>query len=472
MAGQQHDVTPETWDSLIPHILQNMSPAGREYLHRATQPAHLTSQFFSIDAGELEGWTLQFLASLADDPSWENTVSLVNEHHQTLAHLAVLFQYTALLKKVAQWGIDVDVQDVNGFTALHCAYLCGDLDSVGILKGYGADEDIQDNLGRRPLDMYTLSTSDPGRGSPSSDRTSSSAQRPTAGEEDYETVSMASSQPSSFSSHEATMDLPAGRHQPLRMHEPTTNSSVIPASVSMPSLASGNVTDDGKRIKGHSRLNLSDSSISLVHTPSSSHVLNVPVATFRFARSQEQELKEPKKTSNEPTLQCNQDMQSPSSLQGTIFKPRGNSPSEGGDQANPGEYQWCKNDCINPIYRIKLVSAYLFTRYFLLYLDPKAPGGPSLSLSPPAKHTSGIHEQISHPRSIMSFPQLALPALGAEIQGAFPVPAGTEHRTLASVIERYSNKEEMDVDSPEPGGGGQPQAYLFNRPASYPSQVP
>ena len=450
-----------------------MSPAGREYLHRATQPAHLTSQVFSIDVGELERWTLHFLASLAGEPSWENTVSLVNEHNQTLAHLAVLFQYTALLKRVAQWGIDVDVQDVNGFTALHCAYLCGDLDSVGILKGYGADEDIQDNLGRRPLDMYTLSTSDPGRDSPSSDRTSSSAQKPAASEEDCETVSMASSQPSSFSSHEATMDLPASRHQLLRMHESTTNSSVIPASVSMPSLAGGNITDDGKRIKRHSRLNLSDSSISLAHTPSSSHVLNVPVATFRYARSQEQELKELKKSSNEPKWQCNQDIQSPSSLQGTISKPRGNPPSEGGYQDNPGEYEWCRNDCIDSICRIKSVSAYLFTRYFPLYLDPKAPGAPSLSLSPLAKHTSGIREQTSYPRSIMSFPQLALPALGDENQGAFPVLAGTEQRTLTSVVERYSNKEEeMDVDSPEPGGGGQLQAYFNNRPASYPSQVP
>ena len=204
-----------------------MSPAGWEYLHRTIQPAHPTSQFFSIDAGELERWILRFLASLADKPSWENTVSLVNEHNQTLAHLAVLSRYTTLLKKVAQWGIDVDVQDMNGFTALHCAYLCGDLDSVGILKGYGADEDIQDDLGRRPLDMYTLSTSDPGGGSPSSDCTSSSAQGPTPGEGDCETVSMASSQPSSFSSHEGTMDLPASRHQPLHMRQSATNSSVM-----------------------------------------------------------------------------------------------------------------------------------------------------------------------------------------------------------------------------------------------------
>jgi len=143
----------------------------------------------------METWTLQFFASVADSSGWENTVSLVNEHRQTLAHPAVLFQYPTLLEKVTQWGIDVDIQEVNGFTALHCAYLYGDSDSVRVLKGNGADEDIQDNLGRQPLDMYTPGTK---KGSPSSDRTSSSAQIPSTGEEDWEELSMASSRSDSL----------------------------------------------------------------------------------------------------------------------------------------------------------------------------------------------------------------------------------------------------------------------------------
>jgi hypothetical protein len=317
---------------MILHILPKLSPTDRELIHRATQPG---SQFFSIDAGELEGWTLRFLALLADKPSWENTVSLTNEHHQTLAHLAVLFRYTTLLKKVTQWGIDVDVQDVNGFTALHYAYLCGDLDSVGILKGNGADEDIQDNLGRRPLDMYIPSPNDPGRHSPSSDRTSSSAQGPTAGEEDWESVSRASSQPGSFSDYEATTSLPASRHQSLHTRESTTSSSVV--GVSFPPLTGDNsfLTDDWELIKALRGLNLSASSISLEHTSSL------------------------KKSSNESNWECNQDIQSSSSLQETISKP---SPSEGGDRDSPGEYEWYKNNSIDFIYRIKLVSADLFTR--------------------------------------------------------------------------------------------------------------
>ena len=334
-------MTPETWDSMIPHFVQNVSPAGRELLHRTTQPAQPTN---SIGADELEEWTIQFLASLADTPSWENTVSLVNMHHQTLAHLAVLFRYTTLLKKVAEWGIDVDVQDVNGFTALHCAYLCGDLDSVWVLKGYGADEDIEDNLGRRPLDMYIPSTNDLGTGSPSSDRTASSTQRPSASLEDWEMVLMASSQPGSLTSHETTMDVPASRARPLHTCESTPSSSVIQELLpSMPSPVGSkpSLQDDEEMAEEVSGLSPQGSSISLEYTPSFSHVPDTPVATFQYAGSQ-QESEELRKTSTESIWQYDQDTQSPSSLQETISKPRGNSPSEGGDGDSPGEYERSK----------------------------------------------------------------------------------------------------------------------------------
>jgi len=464
MAGQEHDVTSKTWDFMIPHVLQNVSLTGREFLHHATQPAQPTNQFSSIDAGELEGWTLRFLDSLADKPSWEDTVSLVNAHHQTLAHLAVLFRYTALLKKVAQWGIDVDVQDVNGFTALHCAYLCGDLDSVGILKGYGADEDIQDNLGRRPLDMYISSMNDPGRGSPSSDRTSSSVQRPSASSKDWERVLMASSQPSSFSGHGTTIDFPASKHQSLHTRESTTNLSVTPASISTPSHTDSNwfLTDDRETIERLSGLNLSDSSISVEHTSSSSHLPDVSVAAFQYARSQEQELKELEKRFNDTIWQCNRGIQSLSSWQETMSKPRRTSPCEHGDRDSPGEYEWCRSNSVGCIYRTQLASACLFTRCFRLYPDPKASEATSLALSPPANHKGGIHEQTSHPQSTTFFSQLALPALGANNHGAPPVLAGTGHKVGAvpDVVEKYFNKEEMDVGRPKTRGQGQPHSLF------------
>ena len=122
MASQKHDVTPETWDSMILQILQNVSEAGRKTLHDATQPTQPTNQSSSVGIDKMESWMLEFLSSLANSPGWKNTVSLVNMHHQTLAHLAILSQYTALLQKVTWWGIDMGVKDVNGSSALHCAY--------------------------------------------------------------------------------------------------------------------------------------------------------------------------------------------------------------------------------------------------------------------------------------------------------------------------------------------------------------
>ena len=317
--------------------------------------------------------------------------------------------------------------------------------------------------------MYTPSTNDLGRGSPSSDRTSSSS--PT-GEEDWEVVSTHSLQPGSFSNHETTMDLTASRHQPQHRRESATSSSVIRALLSKPSPSGGNsfLTDDWEMIKGLSRLSLAD---SLENTPS-------------FPHGQEQELKELKEASNESDWQYNQDIQSPPFLQETILKPRRDSPSEDGDRDSPGEYEW-KNDSIGSIYVIKSVSADPFTQCFRLYPDPKASGAPSPSLSPPAEYRSSTQEQTSHPQSILPFsrPDLAairakdqgtplakhrrstqeqisysrsnfsyfrprLTAIMAANEGAPPVLAGTENRVAAfpSAVEEYLSEQKTEVDSP------------------------
>ena len=103
--------------------------------------------------------------------------------------------------------------------------------------------------------------------------------------------------------------------------------------------SNSSLKEDGELIKGVSELGHSDPSNSLERTPPFSHIPDVSVATFRYARSQEQEMKELKKPSNESNWHFNQDIHSPSSLQKTISKPQRNSPSEGGDRDNPGEYE-------------------------------------------------------------------------------------------------------------------------------------
>ena len=52
-------------------------------------------------------------------------------------------------------GVDPNVRDVNGSTALHAAYLWGDSFVVDVLKARGSTPFIQDELGRSPAALTT-----------------------------------------------------------------------------------------------------------------------------------------------------------------------------------------------------------------------------------------------------------------------------------------------------------------------------
>ena len=262
ISGQDHTLTPENWDAIIPLFVQKVSSAGRRMLHEATQPIQPMNPPFTTSAGEMEALTVQLLASFTNSPNWEDSISFKNEHHQTLAHLAVLFRYTTLLEKVAQWGINVDVQDVNGFTALHCAYLCGDLRAVQILQGYGADEDVQDSLGRRPSDMYFPRENIPREnGSPSSDRTA----------DDWEKVSEVSS------SFDECSPISARKDQQRDAGQSSTSSGIFPALISMPSPTYGILSSPEELTNRFSEFGLSDSPTEMEQNRSSPQFLDVPV---------------------------------------------------------------------------------------------------------------------------------------------------------------------------------------------------
>jgi len=96
---------------------------------------------------------IEALSCLQARPNFHEIVSTANDYHQTLAHLAILYDYPSLLGRLAEWHIDLTIADVNGLTALHCAYMKGDLDSVRILRRGGASETVTDNLGRTPSDL-------------------------------------------------------------------------------------------------------------------------------------------------------------------------------------------------------------------------------------------------------------------------------------------------------------------------------
>ena len=99
---------------------------------------------------EIETAIIQTLAPLQGTQDFGEVISKTNDYKQTLAHFAVLFGYTNLLTQLVGWGIDLTIADVNGFTALHCAYKKGDRVCVDLLKEKGASETVLDALGRAP----------------------------------------------------------------------------------------------------------------------------------------------------------------------------------------------------------------------------------------------------------------------------------------------------------------------------------
>ena len=99
---------------------------------------------------EIETAIIQALAPLQDTQDFGEVISKTNDYKQTLAHFAVHLGYTNLLRRLVGWNIDLTIADVNGSTALHCAYKKGDRACVVLLKEKGAPETVLDALGRAP----------------------------------------------------------------------------------------------------------------------------------------------------------------------------------------------------------------------------------------------------------------------------------------------------------------------------------
>ena len=101
----------------------------------------------------IEAGLVQALDCIQARPNFREILSTTNEYNQTLAHLAILYDYPSLLRHLVDWCIDLAISDLNGLTALHCAYMKGDPHSVYILRRGGAPEAVKDKLGRIPLDL-------------------------------------------------------------------------------------------------------------------------------------------------------------------------------------------------------------------------------------------------------------------------------------------------------------------------------
>ena len=96
---------------------------------------------------------LDILSAIRFIPDFSQRLSTLNEYGQSLLHLAVHLRYRQLAEQLVEWGVRLDVQDINGFTPLHFACLCEDDLMVTILKRSGASMTISDALGRFPIDL-------------------------------------------------------------------------------------------------------------------------------------------------------------------------------------------------------------------------------------------------------------------------------------------------------------------------------
>ena len=96
---------------------------------------------------------IETLSTIRSLPDFSQRLATVNEYGQTLLHLAVHLRYRKLVQQLVEWSIGLDVQDINGSTVLHYAYLYEDDLLVTILKQGGASVSIFDALGRPTSDL-------------------------------------------------------------------------------------------------------------------------------------------------------------------------------------------------------------------------------------------------------------------------------------------------------------------------------
>ena len=149
--------------AILIHILKNSNQeqaAALELLvKRANSPTREQgeggqgSQGGGVSDHDIERAMIQALEPLQNMPNFNELVSITNDYNQTLAHFAVMFGYPKLLRQLVEWDIDLTIADVNGLTALHCAYRGGEKAVIELLLNAGAPKNLLDALGRTPAHL-------------------------------------------------------------------------------------------------------------------------------------------------------------------------------------------------------------------------------------------------------------------------------------------------------------------------------
>lgn len=109
------------------------------------------------DCADLQLTIIDFLASLDSDTPGSlrrsGAINTRNAGQQTLLHLATVMGFHRLVRRLIVIGAHLDLQDVNGFTPLAFAALCGQTNCARVLIEAGAAYDPPTTLGEMPLDL-------------------------------------------------------------------------------------------------------------------------------------------------------------------------------------------------------------------------------------------------------------------------------------------------------------------------------
>ena len=84
-----------------------------------------------------------------------DSINLVNDYGQNLAHFCAELRYHRLLTTVIERGVDIHAKDANGWTPLDVARLHHDEDAIDILEGEWEDK-IEDAISTEPLSIDLL----------------------------------------------------------------------------------------------------------------------------------------------------------------------------------------------------------------------------------------------------------------------------------------------------------------------------
>ena len=130
-----------------------MGSSTDAHVHRTQEHGGSLTAHLHFQLEELEDLSICFLSAHSEAKNWKQFVSLQNKSGQTMAHMAVMLGYLRLLGSLIEWGIDLNLTDFNGSTALHYAFFCNESACAILLIRSGADELALDELGRSAWDL-------------------------------------------------------------------------------------------------------------------------------------------------------------------------------------------------------------------------------------------------------------------------------------------------------------------------------